>query len=295
MVKIACVITGPYRYLNLVVEQIKQKLSSCDVEFDIFIHIWKADLGNKVRGNDNLDISLLNDPKIKSFSFGMPYTEQEIINLIGHEPIIKAHSPINAMCGMFTAISTVYKIIEQLPDSKKYTHVLRLRTDISFNTDKLIPQKILDNTVYISENPLLPNGEISDHTMLCSMNDFKALWTYTSFHDFVLDYEKSYYNPEIYLKERVNLGDINVVTFWKRFIDYHVVYAEAKKNDPKLIKELDKPEDIFSTVYTDIDINDLTAFFDKIKSETNNPPLKNKISAFIKRSPVLKKIVNRIK
>jgi hypothetical protein len=126
--KLAIIICGPYRYLDLVLKRLHSLLDN-RIEYDFFIHIWKEDLGNKVRESSLNNLSAIyHDNKTKVFIQQAPYSLDEISSAIGSK--INTHSPVNAIIGMFYSVSMMCSIIKQLPDFDKYTHIFRIRTDI---------------------------------------------------------------------------------------------------------------------------------------------------------------------
>lgn len=295
MNRLAIFISGPFRFLDKVINQLDKKLEHTNREFDFFIHIWKDDQSSKKRGDSKLDVDLLNHPKIKAFIYANPYTSDDFEIYTGKNPHMKSHSPINAMCGMFCAITSLYDSFKKLPDRDKYSHILRLRTDVSFVTQNIIPGEIKDNTAYVSSNPILSNGEVSDHSMLCDISTFEKLWTYKDFPSFIEEYRRVYFNPEFLLKKRVKESKLHTVDYWRRYIDYNIVYSKAMKSDPAIIKSLSTPADLFDQELLEEDIQLLKMHYENVKDRANEFSLKRLIVKSIKSNKMLSNFYDKKK
>lgn len=112
--KLAIFLSGPYRYANHVISNLERVISD-ELQYDIFVHIWESDLGNKVRNDVSKDReSIIGNSKVKSCQFAKPYSVEEISSRWGNKT--GCHSTINAMFGMFTAINCIMSQLRVLPD-----------------------------------------------------------------------------------------------------------------------------------------------------------------------------------
>ena len=133
--KIAVFVCGPVRYASLVNQRLEHILA--DVDYDCFFHLWKQDLGNKKRENEETDINCLGrHAKAKVVAYQSPYTIQDFSDYVGTKT--NSNSSINATMGMFYSINALCHFLEQLPDSNHYEYILRIRTDCAILNDKFI-------------------------------------------------------------------------------------------------------------------------------------------------------------
>ncbi|MFA0194111.1 hypothetical protein AB4454_05195 [Vibrio artabrorum] len=229
---LACFISGPFRYCDLVLEQLQLEVNDHDYTIHCYIHLWSEELGLKSR-NISLDISKLEGfGFVKKIIVEKPFIEGDTIEMIENEigyfsyeePYFIGASSINNMFGMFHAINRLYE--EALSSDYKYSHILRLRTDISFS-GKFIPKKI-DNKLYISENIHIESGLISDHTMLMPINFFEKIWG--NKQEFIREFSGSFYNPEILLKNRISGLDIKIENKWTRYQSYFIVHERGRRD-----------------------------------------------------------------
>lgn len=235
--KVAILMAGPIRYAPLVLERLESVLDGLD--FEVFVLIWKQDLGNKRRERDNLDdISLLlANPKVSACITAAPLPEEFYHSTVGTET--GSNSSINATMGMFYSMSALYRYVEQLPNSKSFTHALRIRTDCLVITNSFV--SMLDfrsGTLTVSKNPFIPSAWLSDHLTFGAWEDFGKLWAHNSIDDIYEAYKQGRRNPERTLATiaRRRARQIRIQPRLMRFIDYHILYYPVKEHDPTWIK-----------------------------------------------------------
>ncbi|HHB1597044.1 TPA: hypothetical protein ACN976_005291, partial [Vibrio campbellii] len=111
--KIACFISGPYRYCDLVLEQLDKHFTKESLDFDVFIHLWNHDSSEKSRGGE-IDIDAIkNNNKVKALLVQSPLDEKDCISEIKsvtgkfsyNYPQYIGHSPVNNVIGMFKGIN----------------------------------------------------------------------------------------------------------------------------------------------------------------------------------------------
>lgn len=258
--KIACFVSGPYRYCDLVLDQIDQQFKNSKLEYDVFIHLWESEQGDKVRGGG--EVLALNRPGVKKIIVDKPITECEVIAMIKRkigwfdyaEENFEGHSPINNIYGMFYGINKLYKYLEDNNLLSTYSHILRLRTDISFHKS-LIPNKISDNILYVSKNPYISSEKISDHTMLVPTSIFPDIWLIDE--NFLQRLSEAKFNPEIYLGKTFYKKGIKSKVFLERFKDYNVIYAEAKNSDSMFVRNCKSRREAFIREHEFLEIVDV--------------------------------------
>jgi hypothetical protein len=249
--KVAVFISGPYRYLDYVIKQITPSFSD-EMEYDIYIHLWENDQGNKVRGldvNDSKVDIIRNNKSVKTIIIENQKTEEETLEFISSNvknfdrKSVKGHSALTAMLGMFEAINILHG--KAMESGIKYDYILRLRTDISFHVKNIIP-KTPKNEIYISKNPLISFNQVSDHTMLLPFKDFHKIWgNDNNSINFLNEYYYCNFNPEILLGERIQRNKLNTLHGWRRFVDYNVVYLKHHTLEPVIYEKL-SPEGMFN-------------------------------------------------
>lgn len=281
MTKVACFISGPYRYCDSVITQLQRHMLALDYDFEIFIHLWKEDLGNKSRGEALNEKLLRKIDKVSLLIIEDPITiekaQQDIKRIVPNYDMrsMIGHSTPNAMIGMFCALNSLYQSFIKSENSSQFTHILRLRTDISFNTE-LLPNE-LNQTVLVSDNPIINENVVSDHTMLQPLDKFEKIWCFENYEEFINEYSLSDFNPEIFITKRIDKNKIKYSKYWKRYLDYHVVYDPIRKHEPKIIKSLINPEDIFEFNYTKSQRRDLNNFYDYSKDVVSGKVLKYRL------------------
>lgn len=275
--KVACLVTGPYRYLNEVISQLEKYSYKEEVSIDVYVHIWEQDLGNKARGLDYTPGVKLESPLIKKVMVEKPLSSDYFESKLSAGFKNETHSSVSAMCGMFLAINRLYNEVSKDVNIDDYDYLIRMRTDIAFTCDNLIPKKEKPNFVYVSSNPLIDKSKVSDHTMMLSPSNFKKVWCFTDLSEFLKDFSAVNLNPEKLIKQRLCHYSLQTIEVWKRYVDYHVVYKKAKRNDPYLIKNLNSPEEIFDYKLDALQRSLLMEFYSKIYHQTHYPNLWMKI------------------
>jgi len=94
--RVAVFISGPYRYLDKVLDQVDPTLRAMDVEYEYFIHIWNRDETDSARGKDGSVDEIKGRNRVKVMINQHPYRAMDLEKYTGRNPYIKAHSPINA-------------------------------------------------------------------------------------------------------------------------------------------------------------------------------------------------------
>jgi hypothetical protein len=277
--KIAVFIAGPYRFSNLVLNSLDKVLGKMD--YDVFFHIWKEDLGNKKRIEEKTDYSyLMTHVKTKVFILADPYKEKDYKKDIGVNT--NSNSSINATMGMFISMNILSNYLEQLPDNNTYTHIFRLRTDcIIYNC---IEGRIVEssNKIHISNNFGIPSNWISDHIMLAPKDKFYLFWKFKSMNGIYKSYIKGNRNPEKTLSFLGKKIKNQLVKTFNRGLDYHIVYNPPKDTDPNCIKKA-------------ILENNISYLFDNISLITKNIQQELDIKKLNEKQLQLYSIKNRVK
>ncbi|EHY0963613.1 hypothetical protein K2B98_004065, partial [Vibrio parahaemolyticus] len=248
--KIACFISGPYRYCDLVLEQLDRHFTKENLDFDVFIHLWSHDSSDKSRGGEININTIKNNEKVKALLIQDPLSEEECISEIKSitgkfsysYPQYIGHSPVNNVIGMFKGINELYNYLKNKEILNDYSHILRMRTDISISKDAL-NINLDEDLVLVSNNPYIEKEKISDHTMLVPTKLFFNIW---GWHDsFIKDFAASSYNPELYLGKKFKKMNIKYRSFLNRFSDYNVIYETPKSLDPRFIKNCKSKREVF--------------------------------------------------
>lgn len=252
--KLAVFIAGPYRFSDNVQKSLERVLGNID--YEIFYHLWKEDLGNKKRIESKNDYDILkNFKKTKLFLLAEPYDEEVYKNTVGTET--SSNSSINATMGMFMSMNILCSYLELLPDQNNFTHILRLRTDcIIFKSLENIINNNL-NSVVCSNNYGVPFQWLSDHIMFAPKKQFYKFWKHKNMEEIYKIYNKGKRNPEKTLAYISKKENIKVKKILNRFFDYHIIYNPPKDTDPKWIKSIIKN-------------NGIEYFFDNIEQIANN-------------------------
>jgi len=227
-VKIAVFLSGPPRYVDLVVDQLDSLLEHCS--YDYFIHLWSGDTGNKVRLAERFDLERLSShPKVKILNLQKPYSNNTYEGNVSTE--INTHSSLFAVMGMFYSISQLYRELIFMPDGNEYTHVLRMRTDIIIlNQEKFLDMLETPDKVYTSWNHGIPTHWISDQICFAPIKKFKALWVFDSMKKLYANFIKAEKNPENTLaKKWKKSGNAGLVKHLSEFIDYSLIYNPPKE------------------------------------------------------------------
>lgn len=299
--KIAVFMSGPIRYADLVRQNLARSLGSLD--YDIFYHVWKEDLGNKIRAGclDNYG-NLPMDIKTKMFIIQDPYSEEFYKKYVGVKT--NSNSTINATMGMFLAVNVLCSAFKKIPDSKEYTHILRIRTDCSLLSKDFY--KLLDNeenVINICENPNSSKFSLGDHLFFAPRKLFLDMWSFNNMEEIYEYYKKSNRQPERTVRymydKRIN-KEITLKKNILRYKDYQIIYSPAKEDDPEWVKEI-----ITSGNYKEIFLNpekyniNNEAFIDRVYTkQTNITIYDNKILMFmyliIKKFPRIHQLTKNI-
>tara|TARA_B110000211_G_C14092983_1_gene560433 strand:+ start:5264 stop:6148 length:885 start_codon:yes stop_codon:yes gene_type:complete len=291
--KLAVFITGPIRYCNYVIQQMDDLLSSNEIEYDFFLHLWIEDNSNTERDSQSSLYDVLKKLEcIKSLTIEQPLDSGRIEKKYG--TWTDTHSNVTSMFGMFIAINKLISILKVQPDYKEYTHILRLRTDnvildpsnflkcVDFNTD----------SVNISFNPNISKEWVSDHIMLARKEIFIKIWGYTKFANFVKIFNKYARNPEYFLMSKISKCDRRYA--WTRYVDYHIIYNPVKDYEPQILNNIIENigvEGLFKAPVNNLDNKrELIAYAENIESKYHGH-----YSYINKFKRVLKRIINKKK
>ena len=237
--KIAVFTSGPPRYVNLVTERLNRVLS--DVDWDVFIHLWKIDTGNKIRANSIFDYTkLVDNPKVKVIMVQNPYDDTVYKKRIGTK--INTHSPTFAIMGMFLGVNFLSNFLELLPDYNSYTHILRLRTDCAILNDNFLNLLDFDKKVVtVSECYHIPSVWISDQIMFSTVENFYYLWKFKDMNDIYDAFKKGLRNPEKTLEWRFTRDKSKKLRLNPSIIqykDFQNVYSPPKAGEPEWVNKL---------------------------------------------------------
>jgi len=222
--KIAVFICGPVRYVTLVNERLETVLK--DYDYDCFFHLWKADLGNKVRqGPESDHRELFDHPRSKVVIMQTPYSEDDFKDRIGTKT--NSGSTINATMGMFFSVNVLCHYLKQLPDFDQYKYILRLRTDLAILNDDFASLLSFEPDVLTIVNTgALPVNWISDHICFGPVEQFFKLWFYEDMNGVYEAYRNGIRSPERMLAFQYSRHAKNIVLNQPimNFLDYHVVH-----------------------------------------------------------------------
>ncbi|WP_411993313.1 hypothetical protein [Agarivorans sp. DSG3-1] len=232
--RLAILISGPLRYIDRVICSLEA--SDIPVPFDFFIHVWKEDTSNKKRTDEtNLSKVFQLSQKCQTLIIDSAPENKDIKERYGEWT--DTHSTVGAMFGMFSAINKLIHCVDNDPSGSKYTHVLRMRTDISLLQPNFFKGiNWASNKIYLSDNKVVQPAWISDHIMLARVDDFKSIWKFDGFKHFEKNFSLKARNPEFFLKFRVRKSQ--VIKQWVRYEDYHVVYNPPKDTDPEILNNI---------------------------------------------------------
>lgn len=247
--KIAVFVAGPFRYSDLVLDSLNYVLG--ELNYEVFFHIWKKDLGNKKRKgtSENYEV-IINNPKTKAYLTSSPYTEEEYANTVGIKT--NSNSTINATMGMFISMNILSNYLELLPDRDDFTHIFRIRTDCLIYKCLQKKIKLLSDEIIVSHQYEIPKEWVSDHIMIAPKNKFYKFWKFKSAREIYAEYIKGKRNPEKTLSRLSNINRLKVKNIIKNGIDYHIVYNPPKSVDPEPIKKIIKKNDLdflFKNIY----------------------------------------------
>lgn len=233
--RIAVFICGPIRYVSQVTMSLRRQLDG--FEYDFFYHLWKDDLGNKRREQEETDVSgLLADNRTRLLIQQEPYSVEDFRSRIGTNT--ESGSTINATMGMFFSVNALCHYLSLMPDAGKYRYILRFRTDCAMLVNDLIDR--LDpspGVLTVSKNCHVPEGRISDHIAFGAKETFVRLWQFKSMNDIYDLYEAGGRNPEAALGVRFSRqgADMRLNLSLERFVDYHIIRFPPRDTEPKWI------------------------------------------------------------
>ena len=271
--KIAIFISGPIRYVSLVSKRLDVVFNGQD--YDCFYHLWKDDLGNKVRDCEVADYRELEDnPRTKVFVLQEPYSEHDFADSIGTET--GSRSSINATMGMFFSVNLLCHYLKQLPDFHKYKYILRLRTDCAITNDNFMD--LLDTsgkTLNFPKNYHITNSEICDHICFGDVESFFRLWHFDGMSAIYNAYTKGKRNPERTLRNRfkTEMADVRFIETISRYEDYHIIYSPPQKQDPATINNVLNQNGIsafFEEAYKLVDLDEVKRFVEHYNLKENN-------------------------
>ena len=270
--KIAILISGPIRYVSLVSKRVDAVFK--DYDYDCFYHLWKDDLGNKIRQDEVADYrEIENHPRTKALIIQEPYSEQDFADSIGVET--GSHSSINATMGMFFSVNLLCHYLRQLPDHGDYKYVLRLRTDCAIINDNFA--ELLDGsekTLTFAKNYYNRNSEFCDHICFGNVESFFRLWCFDGMTAIYDAYSRAQRHPESMLRNRfkTEMTDVRFLETISRFEDYHIIYSPPQKMDPETINDILNQKgvtDFFEKDYKLIDSDEIKKFIKRFRLKEN--------------------------
>lgn len=221
--KIAVFICGPVRYATLVNERLETVLK--DYDYDCFFHLWKSDLGNKVRRGWESDYTeLFAHPRAKVVVMQSPYSEDDFEDKIGTKT--NSGSTINATMGMFFSVNALCHYLRQLPDFDEYKYILRLRTDLAILNDDFASLLSFEpNVLTVVRSSITPEYRISDQICFGSIGSFFKIWAFEDMEDIYEAYRKGFRSPErtVALRYKQWAKDMHLHQGIVKFRDYHIV------------------------------------------------------------------------
>lgn len=235
--KIAIFVCGPVRYTLYVSRMIDRIFQGYD--YDCFYHIWKKDLGNKVRAGEVEDLEeVQNHPRTKVLIRQEPYRPEDFADAIGTQT--GSNSSINATMGMFCSVNLLCHYLEQLPDFSAYRYILRLRTDCAiFNPQFPSLLNPSNQTLTFAKSYFIPDDAVCDHMCFGTVPSFFAIWRFANMEEIYRAYLEAKRNPEALL--RCRLQKRPQIRVWEgpvRFRDYHIVYVPTRDCDPASINSV---------------------------------------------------------
>lgn len=277
--KVAVLLAGPFRYLDLVIERLDQIAKSKDVDIDFHCFIYSSDSGNKKRIVDNENWKFVEShPKMKTLIKCAPFDNDDFSKYINPDKVEKGQSILSSIMGMFYSVSSLLEIVKRSPIN--YDFVIRFRTDcLIVNDDFFSPlfEKDIDKKIIVSKNYLIPHSWISDHITVGSIENMIKIWSYESKIKFYNTYNKIGLNPEKYLAHIAKETRIDVVESWIRFKDYLIIYNPPKIQDPELLKNIISDKGVsylfknINSIYKDNSfINEINQHSDKLKINQDN-------------------------
>ena len=238
--KIAIFISGPIRFVDLVRKNLEQRFEG--VAHDFFYHLWMQDLGNKVRvGYQSDPVALLGLPTTKSVIFHQPYSASFFEKTIGTQ--VNTHSSVNAVVGMYLALTQLCNAFSALPDRSEYTHILRIRTDCAVTENEFLARlDFSPNTVTLSFDSGLPtDGWVSDHLLFAPADLFLLIYQQSEIEDIYRAFEAAQRNPEKMLKHLLDVRlpkGTRLNPSIRRYLHYQIVYSPVRPKDQAWVRAL---------------------------------------------------------
>ncbi|MCP4588762.1 hypothetical protein [Pseudoalteromonas sp.] len=251
----AIFIAGPLRYLDKIISQIDTHMKGETLEYSYFIHVWKTDKGNKKREDGSVDITeVIANPRVKFFVVEEGYSEEDLNNYgyySKEELDLSVETPpskINAFYGMMYSMRVLMRSLKSVLDYDKYTHILRLRTDVVILNKSLLIEIFGSEHVCVPHNHMLGNDycRICDHIWYSNIGVFEKIWC-RSFSVVYFLHRLLGKSPE------TTLGVIKVLSMpftsvkknIFRDVDYHIIYDLPRGYDPRWRHECSSPQEIF--------------------------------------------------
>ena len=246
-------------------------------QFDVFIHVWSEDGGEKARATStnhkNIDNIKKMFPFVRCVIVEQPYSD-DFYEEFPSQYFEAGQSNPAAIMGMFIGVNRLINILRLTPI--KYTHVLRLRTDMVLMSSTFYREisELLNDKVYVSRNYLIPYSWVSDHVLMSPYSDFLSLWGIRDFESFFKDYRKAKANPERYLGRVAKKMGIKrkIRVKWIRYRHYHILYDAGRKNEPiwTLRVNSDNVKDVFSNPCEFIDVSEKNDIECRLVSQKQN-------------------------
>lgn len=213
-----------------------------DYDFDMFVHVWSQDLGAKKRvEEDKLDSERIRGefPFIKALIVEKPFRDEDFTYFNLDQFEVGQSNPA-AIMGMFIGLSRLRSCVENSP--LKYTHVLRLRTDMVIFDDNFfrnLKNYFSSGKIHTSRNYLIPYSWVSDHIILAPTKYFFNLWPDVN-NKFYENYKRNGLNPERFLAFQAKSFKSKLKPTFMRYSDYHILYSQQNKNDPSWVNKIKK-------------------------------------------------------
>jgi hypothetical protein len=238
--KVAILLAGPFRYLDLVIERLDQIAENKDINIDYYCFIWSYDNGNKKREIDNENWEFVeNHPNMKTIIRSAPFDNDDYSKYINPNNVEGNQSFLSNIMGMFYSVSSLLEIVKRSP--LNYDFVMRLRTDCLIVKDDFFSplfEKDINKKIIVSKNYLIKHSWISDHITIGSLENMIKIWSYDDKIEFYKTYKKIGLNPEKYLAHIATRKRLHIIESWIRFKDYLIIYTPPKAEDPELLKNI---------------------------------------------------------
>ena len=221
--RLAILVAGPIRYVDYVLNSIE----SSTIDFDIFVYLWIEEKGNKKRSRTiaNYD-TILSIENVEKVVFSKPLDETMINKKFGQKS--NSNSRVYNTVSMFMSLSEIMEVVKSVHREKRYSHVLRLRTDQAVNKSlmPLVESCMKDMTFTTSFNPKIPETWVSDHIILAPFNQFINIFSWENLADLKYWYAKSNRNPEALIARKMVKSDLQQSRVFRRGSHYEIVYSD---------------------------------------------------------------------